>query len=143
MEEQHRRNDLTYGAALGAAEHEAGVGSSGRRNGQKIVVMSQNDSLLAPGKFQMLFIARPNQLDIDWHCHIAASATKTVGNCRIDVLVEMELERHILSGMRELRPQLGRILLPQRLREVLGLLHLRIDQLTMSVVVAERPVDTG
>ena len=91
----------------------------------------------------MFLIGCPNEMDIHRHRDIHTSATKSVGNCGIDVLVEMELEGHILSGMLDLGSQLGRILFPQRVRKVLGLLHLLIDLLAMSMIVAEGPVDSG
>ncbi len=46
-EEQHRRNDLPYGAALRATVQDAGVWNSAGGNRQKIVVMRQQHSLLA------------------------------------------------------------------------------------------------
>lgn len=122
---------------------DAGVRDSGGGDGQKIIVMRQNDSLLAPGKFQMLFVGRSNQANINQHCHIVASATKAIGNGGINVLVEMKLEGHVLGGTRELGSQLGRILFPKRLREILSLLHLLVDLLTVGVIIAERAVNSG
>lgn len=91
----------------------------------------------------MFLIGCPNEMDIDRHRHIETSATKSVGNCGIDVLVEMELERHFLSGTLQLGPQLGRVFFPQRFREVVRLFHLLIDLLAMSMIVAEGSVDSG
>ena len=142
-DQQYRRNVLANGAALRATIQDAGVWNSGGGNRQKIVVMRQQHAPLAQGEIQMFLIGRSYEMHIDRHRHIDTSATKSVGNCGIDVFVEMELEGHILSGMLQLGTQLGRILFPQRLRKVLGLLHLLIDLLAMSMIVAEGSVDSG
>src|SRR5271157_27758 len=76
------------------AKGDAFVRNSCTVNPQEVWVLGHDDTTLRPGELDVLFVPSTTQACLDGRGHVDSTPAKSVGDRRVDVLIQVETEHH-------------------------------------------------